>query len=318
MHNAAQYQPHPQPSASRLTLVEVDSPPDTQPVGVSAAWRKLLMQAEMAAPHVQVAAIEGEHGTGKHTLARYLFSRSPLAGAVFQRRDAREWLVNDADPATLAGFTYLDRVDLLAPPGQGLLLGVLKALQDRPPGRFVLLGSSQTSLRQMAAQGLLLPDLAFRLTAVRFAVPPLRQRREDITVLAQSLLDRICHLYQQRPVILGPGSLARLLQHNWPGNVRELAAVLETALLEAANGVIRPDDLALPSGLETQLDVQQQQQQQQPGMHADTLNLDAVIQHHVQYVLDLNRGNKLRAARQLGISRSTLYRILGNENILTH
>ena len=312
MHSAAQFQPPSPPLASRLTLVEVDSPPEVQPVGVSAAWRKLLMQAEMAAPHVQVAAIEGEHGTGKHTLAHYLFSRSPLAASTFQRRDAREWLVTDADPATLAGFTYLDRVDLLAPPGQGLLLSVLKALQDRPPGRFVLLASSQTSLRQMAAQGLLLPDLAFRLTAVRFAIPPLRQRREDITVLAQSLLDRICHVYQQRPVILGPGTLARLLQHSWPGNVRELAAVLETALLEASNGVIRPDDLALPSGLESMPDAQR------PEVHTDSLNLDAVIQHHVQYVLDLNRGNKLRAARQLGISRSTLYRILGNEAVLPH
>ena len=56
-------------------MVEVESPLEAQPVGVSAAWRKLLMQAEMAAPHVQVAAIEGEHGVGKHTLARYLFSR---------------------------------------------------------------------------------------------------------------------------------------------------------------------------------------------------------------------------------------------------
>jgi DNA-binding NtrC family response regulator len=312
MYSAVQYQPVPQTSASRLTLVEVESPSEARPVGVSAAWRKLLMQAEMAAPHVQVAAIEGEHGTGKHTLARYLFSRSPLASTTFQRRDAREWLVSDDDPATLAGCTYLDRVDLLAPPGQGLLLSVLKSLQDRPPGRFVLIASSQTSLRQMAAQGLLLPDLAFRLTAVRFAISPLRQRREDISVLAQSLLDRICRLYQQRPVVLGPGSLARLLQHNWPGNVRELAAVLETALLEAVNGVIRPDDLALPSGLDNPQDMQQS------AMRPDSLNLDAVVQHHVQYVLDLNRGNKLRAARQLCISRSTLYRILGNENLLAH
>jgi DNA-binding NtrC family response regulator len=312
MYSAVQYQPLPQTSASRLTLVEVESPSEARPVGVSAAWRKLLMQAEMAAPHVQVAAIEGEHGAGKNTLARYLFSRSPLAATTFQRRDAREWLVSDADPATLAGCTYLDRVDLLAPPGQGLLLSVLKSLQDRPRGSFVLLASSQTSLRQMAAQGLLLPDLAFRLTAVRFAIPPLRLRREDISVLAQSLLDRICQLYQQRPVILAPGSLARLLQHNWPGNVRELAAVLETALLEAVNGIIRPDDLALPSGLENSQDMQQ------PMMRPDSLNLDAVVQHHVQYVLDLNRGNKLRAARQLCISRSTLYRILGNETILAH
>jgi two-component system response regulator AtoC len=280
-------------------------------VGVSAAWRKLLMQAEMTAPHLQVAAIEGEHGTGKQTLARYLFSRSPLAGSNFQRRDAREWLVADADPSTLTGVTYLDRVDLLAPPGQGLLLGVLKGLQDRPAGRWLMLASSQTSLRQMAAQGLLLPDLAFRLTAVRLAIPPLRQRREDIAPLAQTLLDRICARYQHRPVVLGSGALSRLLQHNWPGNVRELAAVLETALLEAEDGVIRPDDLALPTS-------SPEPQQLQSAIYASSLALDEVIQHHVQYVLDLNRGNKLRAARQLGISRSTLYRILGNEPILAH
>jgi two-component system response regulator AtoC len=309
MQSAAQFQP--QPSVSGLALVELDSPHAFQVVGVSAAWRKLLMQAEMAAPHVQVASIEGEHGSGKQTLARYLFSRSPLAASSFQRRDAREWLVADADPATLAGFTYLDRVDLLAPPGQGLLLGVLKALQDRPPGRAVLLASSQTPLRQMAGQGLLMPDLAFRLSAVRFAIPPLRMRREDIAPLAQSLLDRICARYQQRPVVLGPGTLVRLLQHNWPGNVRELASVLEAALLEAVNGVIRPGDLALPTGLEPQPDQPQPQ-------HSDNLSLDSVIRHHVQYVLDLNRGNKLRAARQLAISRSTLYRILGNETILAH
>ena len=237
------------------------------------------------------------------------FSRSPLSGSGFQRRDAREWLATDADPATLAGFTYLDRVDLLAPPGQGLLLGVLRALQDRPPGRAVLLASSQTPLRQMAGQGLLLPDLAFRLTSIRFAIPPLRQRREDIAPLAQCLLDRICARYQQRPVLLGPGTLARLLQHPWPGNIRELAGVLETAILEADNGVILSSNLALPSESE-------QPVLARPASQLDNLSLDAVIRHHVQYVLDLNHGNKLRAARQLSISRSTLYRILGNESLL--
>jgi DNA-binding NtrC family response regulator len=162
----------------------------------------------------------------------------------------------------------------------------------------------------MASQGLLLPDLAFRLSAVRFAIPPLRMRREDIGPLAQSLLDRLCVRYQQRPVSLGPGSLARLLQHNWPGNVRELASVLETALLEAANGVIRPDDLNLPNGQEAPVPATQAVRP------LDDLSLDAIIRHHVEYVLELNRGNKLRAARQLRISRSTLYRILANETIL--
>jgi two-component system response regulator AtoC len=156
-----------------------------------------------------------------------------------------------------------------------------------------------------------MPDLAFRLTAVRFAIPPLRQRREDIAPLAQALLERLCTRYQQRPVVLGPGTLARLLQHNWQGNVRELASVLEAALLEAVNGVIRPGDLALPTGMEAQPDLPQP-------FRSDNLSLDAVVRHHVQYVLDLNRGNKLRAARQLAISRSTLYRILANEPLMAH
>jgi two-component system response regulator AtoC len=163
----------------------------------------------------------------------------------------------------------------------------------------------------MAGQGLLLPDLAFRLTAVRFLIPPLRQRREDIPPLAQTLLDRICARYQHRPVLLGPGALARLLQHNWPGNVRELASVLEAALLDAANGVIRAEDLPIFSDTENFSAAR-------PAMRTENLALDAVIHRHVQYVLDLNRGNKLRTARQLGISRSTLYRILGNEAVLTH
>lgn len=282
-----------------------------QVAGVSAAWRKLLLQAEMAAPHVQVATIEGEHGVGKQTLARYLLSRSPLAGTGFQRRDAREWLLGDGDPSTLSGFTYLDRVDLLAPPGQGLLLNVLKNLQDRPHGRVMIVASSQTPLRQLAGQGLLMPDLAFRLTAVRFSIPPLRMRKEDVSPISQAMLDRICARYQHRPVSLGPGALATLLQHSWPGNVRELASVLEAALLEATNDVIRPADLALLSSGEMA------SQQAPVATHTGNLALDDVIHRHVQYVLDLNRGNKLRAARALGISRSTLYRILGNETILS-
>ncbi len=313
-----------QHEASGLTLVEAAATPAATPatvhspaiqvVGVSAAWRKLLMQADMAAPHLQVAVIEGEHGSGKQTIGRYLFSRSPLAGSQFRRRDAREWLATDADPSTLVGYTYLDRVDLLAPPGQGLLLGVLKSLQDRPPGRAVLLASSQTPLRQMAGQGMLLPDLAFRLTAIRFAIPPLRQRREDIAPLAQFLLERLCARYQLRPVILGAGTLARLLQHNWPGNVRELASVLEAALLEVGSSVIRPADLALPDGPPCALD---SAFGPQSSARPAELMLDAIIRQHVQYVLDLNHGNKLRAARQLCISRSTLYRILNNQNALT-
>ena len=357
MHSATHL--HPQSSGSGLTgsgqkipggslsgngPVEADQAL-VQPVGISAAWRKLMTQAEMAAPHLQVATIEGEHGVGKHTLARYLYRHSSLGASHFERRDAREWLATDADASTLTGFTYLDRVDLLAPTGQGLLLGVLRSIQDRSQGRAVLLAGSETSLRQMAGQGLFLPDLAYRLSAIRFAIPPLRMRREDVAPLAQAMLDRLCQRYKQRPVMLGPGTLARLLQHNWPGNVRELASVLETALLEAENGVIRPADLPIPDAVHTDFGAHPASQPVSrfaPGVgtgigqangsgigsavgsnndlnspaRPENISLDFVIRQHVQYVLDLNRGNKLRAAKQLAISRSTLYRILANESLL--
>ena len=317
MQNTVPFQS--QRSVAGTKVAQIDGPIAFQFAGVSTVWRKLLLQAQMAAPHVQVASIEGESGSGKQTIARYLLSRSAFAASGFHRCDAREWLLSDGDLATLSGFTYLDRVDLLAPPGQGLLLGILKSLQDRQPARVMLVASSQVSLRQMAGQGQMLPDLAFRLTAVRFAVPPLRARKEDIGPLSQALLDRICTRYQHRPMTLGPSTLGRLLQHNWPGNVRELASVLEAALLEAIDDVIRPGDLPLTPGLAPGLT---------PGLDAEpqlsaptssaSLALDDVIRRHVEYVLDLNRGNKLRAARQLGISRSTLYRIVGNDAILAH
>ena len=260
----------------------------------------------MVAAHLRVAAIEGENGVGKLTLAKYLHERSVLARMPFQRHDARRWLVTEADQEALSGFIYLDRVDLLALPGQGLLLTVLKALQDRPQGSAVLVASSHAPLRQMAARGLLMPDLAFRLLAVRFAIPPLRQRLEDIAPLAQALLKRICGRYQQGAISLDERALALLTQHDWPGNVRELASVLEAALVETNDGVIRCEDLLISSGPDLPLTPQP------AGMPPDTLNLDAVIRQHVDYVLEVNRGNKLRAAHQLGISRSTLYRILDN------
>lgn len=278
--------------------------------GASVAWRRLLLQADTVAPHMHVACIEGEHGSGKQTLARYLLSRSPLAGAEFQRYDAREWLLGEFDPASLAGFAYLDRADLLGPPGQALLLNVLKSLQNRPVSRSLIVVSSQQSLRHMAAQGLFLPDLAFRLTAVRFAIPPLRTRKEDIAPIVEIILEQLCNRYGHGPVQLGPGALARLLQHAWPGNVLELASVLESAFLETTAEVIRASDLAVPFAGEAL-------QEQAVTTHPGNMTLQQMIRRHAQYVLDLNRGNKLQAARQLGISRSTLYRILGNEAIPT-
>jgi len=289
-------------------------------VGVSAALRRLLLQAEITAPRLQVATIEGEAGVGKHLFAQTLHGLSPLADMPFRRRDAREWLASETDVSALKGTLYLDRVDQLAPPGQSLLLNLVKMLQaasaeeaETAP-RFVLLASTHGSLRQLAAQGDFLPDLAFRLTAVRFPIPPLREHREDIAPIAQALIDRICRRYHQSTAVLAAGTLPRLLQHAWPGNVRELASVLESAILDSTTGIIRPGSLQLDSPPAVRSEAAQVAAAGASSL--EDLSLDAVIRRHIQFVLELNRGNKLRAARQLGISRSTLYRLLGGDSAL--
>src|ERR1700742_1555425 len=107
MHTA----PHIESNAGDREAQTFDAgmPIATRVVGVNSGWRKLLLQAEVVAPHLQLAAIEGESGSGKQTLAQFLHSRSLLAKSPFQRHDAREWLVTEADPAMLTGYIYLDR-----------------------------------------------------------------------------------------------------------------------------------------------------------------------------------------------------------------
>jgi two-component system response regulator AtoC len=309
---------HPSSTAARLGTAGLeDSAASDCPsfICVSSTLRRLVLQAEVTAPRLHLATLEGEAGTGKHLLAQNVHRQSDLAGQPFRRRDAREWLANESDSSALSGTLYLDRVDLLAAAGQGLLLNLVKMLQnDAAPPRFLLLVSTHAALRQLASQGLFLPDLAFRLTAVRFSIPPLREHREDIAPIAQALIDRICRRYQQPTAVLAQGTLPRLLQHSWPGNVRELASVLESAILDSTTGVLRPNDLALHIPRES-IPPALPNPSPAPNELPDDLTLDAAIQRHIQLILELNRGNKLRAARQLGISRSTLYRLLSGASL---
>jgi DNA-binding NtrC family response regulator len=312
----AQHSPSNAPRPGHASLEDSATSSCPPFICVSSTLRRLLLQADITAPRLNLATLEGEAGAGKHLLAQNIHRQSDLANLPFRRRDAREWLANESDASALSGTLYLDRVDMLASAGQGLLLNLIKMLQNdsaRPP-RFLLLVSTHATLRQLAGQGIFLPDLAFRLTAVRFSIPPLREHREDIAPIAQALIDRICRRYQQPTAVLAPGMLPRLLQHGWPGNVRELASVLEAAILDSTTGVLRPNDLALHIPRETV-----QQALPNPSVAPielpGDLTLDTAVRRHIQVVLDLNRGNKLRAARQLGISRSTLYRLLSGASI---
>jgi len=275
-------------------------------IDASPAMRRLLDQARIVAPHLRIATIEGESGSGKHTLAgvlyqRYVARHPEISQWGFSRCDARDWLLSHTDPLSLAGFLLLDRVDLLAAPGQALLLRILKDLDFRSAGALVVLASSELPLRELARNGQFLTELAIRLTTVRLAVPPLRERKEDIVPLAGLFLNRISARYHLPAVVLTSGAIARLMEYHWPGNLLELSSILESAVIECSDGVIRGEDLSVSAA-------------RLPASHSihrpELLNLDDVIHQHILHVLDLNDGNKLRTARQLGISRSTLYRLL--------
>jgi DNA-binding NtrC family response regulator len=282
-------------------------------VAASPAMRKLLDQANIVAPHLRVASIEGEAGSGKHTLARLLYehyeARHPeIRRCGFDRCDARDWLLYQSDPRSLAGFIFLDRVDLLATPGQALLLRILKELDFRRAGALAVLVSSQSPLRDLARNGQFLSELALRLTSVRLGIPPLRERREDFVPLANRFLDRISGRYSIQPVVLDSSAIARLMDYHWPGNLREFYSILESAVIECSGGIIRAEDLSLPIvAAPAPVSIR----------NPELLNLDAVIHHHILHVLELNRGNKLRTSRQLGISRSTLYRLLEKRSSLS-
>jgi two-component system response regulator AtoC len=160
-------------------------------------------------------------------------------------------------------------------------------------------------------------DLSYHLTSVRLQLPPLRERREDVPLLVDYFLEQFSRRHGKPLRGLGPGVLQHLLAHSWPGNVRELETTISSGALMCEGQWVRMIDLPLLSAIA----------QEEPSLFlaagngtaagqpssaedADDPNLDRAILRHIRRVLAQVGGNKLRAARLLGISRSTLYRLL--------
>jgi DNA-binding NtrC family response regulator len=188
---------------------------------------------------------------------------------------------------------------------------------DTAPKRLFF--STSQPLRRLTAAATLRIDLAHRISAIRFVMPPLRERRDDIALLADRFARRFAATHGKPVRGLGPQTLPKLLTHTWPGNVRELESVISTAALDCEGQWIRPIDL--PS-LMPVLHVRSFEPSQASGQSGADLNLadpnlDSVILRHIQRILTHVDGNKLRAARMLGISRSTLYRLLENKEQAT-
>jgi DNA-binding NtrC family response regulator len=277
-------------------------------IGQSPAMHHLRTQIQRIGPYFRRVLLIGESGTGKQLAARLLHQHTPNAAGPFVCCDAatisasfldhsKITPIHGTDPdcllsAAQGGTLYLARICEMPLNAQEQLLKLLVRYEQRHHASRKLetriIASTRRDLRVLTAAGLFRQDLYHRLSMVEIDLPPLRSRSEDISPLAVHLLG---------DTTLSDEALQRLRKHTWPGNVRELENVLRSAALAAGNGIIEPQDLPVlateplrkvPSGT----------------------RLQDVIDHHVLHVLEQCEGNKVRAAELLGISRSTLYRML--------
>ncbi len=293
-------------------------------IGDSPAIQAVRSLIGRVAPTRATALIEGETGTGKELVARLLHEESGRRGpfvpincaaiapelleselfgharGAFTSADRkREGLFVAARGGTL----YLDEINEM-PIEMGVKL--LRALEEqtvRPVGsdREIpvdcrIVASTQDNLADLVAAGRFREDLYYRLNVIRIGVPPLRERRQDIPLLAAHFADRLAADMGLPATPLEPAHLAAFEAHDWPGNVRELRNVVERTL---HLGGLPPDSL-------------------QPGEHSAEppdypldWTLEQVKCHHMNRVLEASGGNKSAAARRLDISRKTLERKLG-------
>lgn len=303
-------------------------------LGESPAMHSLLELVQRVAASNAPVLISGETGTGKGLIARALHQASPRAhqpflvincsafqdqlleselfghekGAFTGATSAKAGLFEVAD----GGGVFLDEVAEMSPAMQAKLLQVLDTGELRRVGgtrqRRVdtrIFAATNRDLHQEIRARRFREDLFFRLNVVNLAVPPLRDRKEDIPVLVEHFLRQFC-LPGQQPKSLSPETLGLLMQYDWPGNVRELANTIERLVLLAPEAMIRPEDL--PSTIGPRADP--------PAREGDVpLSLAEVERRSVIQALKFTGGKKAPAARLLGIDVKTLTHKIRRYNI---
>ncbi len=288
--------------------------------------RRICDQLRQASQRLRLALIEGEAGSGKHLIARHVYALGSAQGAFVAEEattlfsdspaggEASGAALRHAVKRAADGMLFIRNIDDLRPEQQTQLLRFIRAFETTlAPGKtdsdlsvHQMVCTARQSLRPLVMAGRYLPEIYYRLSAVCFVLPPLRERKEDIPALVQAFIEAATQEHRKSLQGLGPGSLALLLRHRWPGNVRELESVVRAACLNAEHQWLRPIDFAiLPLDTPRRFDPDSALPQD--------FNLDTVIRRHILRVLKACDGNKARTASRLGISRSTLYRMLESD-----
>jgi DNA-binding NtrC family response regulator len=304
----------------------VGSEVDAVLVGESASMGEVRRLIEHIAPLPATVLVEGETGTGKELAARLLHYQSgrrgafvPLncgaiapelleselfghvKGAFTSAHQVREGLFVAARGGTL----FLDEISEMP---LGLEVKLLRALEEgaiRPVGSdreikvdVRIVASTQHDLRELVQQGSFREDLYYRLNVIHLALPPLRNRPDDIEPLANFFMETLARELGLAPIPFTPAQVDRMRQFGWPGNVRELRNFVERTLMM---GEFSDQGLAEAS----------QDSSRGAFGYPPEWTLEEVKQHHMHRVLEQCGGNRSEAARRLDVSRKTLERKLG-------
>jgi two-component system, NtrC family, response regulator AtoC len=296
-------------------------------VGASEPMQVVYEMIARVAPTRSTVLVQGETGTGKELIARAIHAASPRAHCPFVAIECSALMESLLESelfghvkgaftgaltdkrglfeAASGGTCFLDEVADISPGIQSKLLRVLQEHEVRRVGGTEsgkvdvrIIAATNKDLGTLVAGERFREDLFYRLSVVTIAVPPLRERREDIPRLASRFLARYAAASGRPVTEISPEALALLVGYDWPGNVRELEHAVERAVALTMNPVLRPEDLPPKLGGNVSRE------------GADSpLSLREVVTRHVRSVLRQARWNKKLAAQLLGINRRTLYRL---------
>jgi DNA-binding NtrC family response regulator len=296
-------------------------------IGISTEMQKVFNTITKVASTDANVLILGENGTGKELVARALHRQSKRADEVFISvdmgaitstlfeselfghvkgafTDAREDRAGRFEIAS-GGTLFLDEIGNLNLELQAKLLTVLQNRQVARVGSnkyksidIRLICATNTSIHQHVIEKKFRQDLLYRINTVEIHIPPLRDRKEDINLLAEYFLDIYKKKYNKPEQIISPAALKKLANYHWPGNVRELQHAVERSIILSDTNLLQPHDFLLTTSENVEGE----------DVKIDNYKLDEVEKIIIQKVISKNDGNITKAARELGLTRTSLYR----------
>lgn len=300
---------------------------DSEIIGESPAMQEVFTTIRKLSETDANILVLGENGTGKDVIARLLYRSSPRCGRPFVTidlgsipeqlfeselfgyekgafTDARKAKTGRMEVAT-GGTLFLDEIGNLSLPMQAKLLTAIEKKQISRLGSTQtvsidvrLICATNSDIRQMVDEGSFRQDLLYRINTIEIHIPPLRERGNDILLLAEYFLARYARKYKKEMRGLTREAKNKLLKYAWPGNVRELQHTLERAVILGDGSLLKPEHFLFHSVAKLKAE------------EDELLNLEQLERLAVEKALRLSQGNMTRAAEYLGITRFALYRKL--------